>query len=153
MAPVGDRSHHVGHLQRGAAQLALPDRQRDHGQSVPSAPVGLVVKFGGGDVPVQFAGKVRSEFAAVPETANIVRPHAETFLDVFVFFVFDDIPENVAEVGVAGVRDGCLQVERRSVRVAFDAAPVRVSSVTGIGLRRRQHALLHSNESLDHFER
>ena len=153
MAPVGHGGHHVGHLKRCAAQFALSDRQRDDGQSVPSSPVGLVIKSRFGHVAVQLAREVRAELTAVSEAADVVRPQVEPFVYVAVFLVFDDVAEHVAEISVARVLDRSLQVERRVVLMACHASAVRVSAVTRISLLGDEHAFLQSDQALHDLER
>ena len=87
ISPVRDGSGEIGHLQRRATQLALPDRQRNNRQAVPTSTVSLVVKRRGRHIAVQLAGEVRTQFTPESETAHIIVPYIQTLLDVPVFAV------------------------------------------------------------------
>ena len=54
VAPVGQDGREVGHLQRRAAQFALPDRERDDRQCVPRTVIDPVVVFARRDVARPF---------------------------------------------------------------------------------------------------
>ena len=153
VAPVGQDGREIGHLQRRAAQFALPDRERDDRQCVPQTVIDPVVVFARRDVARPFVQKVGFQLAAEAEAVDVGFPHVEAVFDVFVTAVFEDVAQHVAEIGVARVGHRPAQVERRGVGMAFHhAVAVAESAVAGVAVRRREHALLQSDEPLHQLE-
>ena len=118
-APVGYRRPQVGYLERSSQYLPLPDGYADDSQSVPRAPICVVIKLRIGYQPALFAGQIRAELVAESLRHHVVFPHRDGVLGRIVFLtVAEHVVQPPAEVGVARSGDGRHQGEGRSVPVA-----------------------------------
>ena len=142
VAPIGNRCRQIGHLEWRAAELTLTDSHRNHRQRVPPRVV-VIVELRRGDKTASFGGKVGAEFLAEAEATHILGPIVISSLhNTSSGGIVEYVAEYVAEIGVAGVGRGLLEVEWRAVLVALHTSADVVALFTGVAAVGGNHTLL-----------
>ena len=154
VASVGDCGAQVGKVQGSAADFSLSDRKGDYVCGFPCIlTVNLVVICSVRDCPSEFGREIAAELPPEPETFHIFVPFVQGFGDGAVFPVFENAPEDIAVVCVAGHHYRLFKVERRPVVMASEpvaseiiAHAARIFSLGG------EHSFLKSDKPVYEFE-
>lgn len=155
VAAVGDGSAEVGNLQRSERHLALTDRDRDDGESVPRAAIVAVVVVGVRNHAALLARKVDAQFVAEAHRHHIVAPYIHGVVWILVFgAVAYHVVESPAEVGVARSADGVDKSDRSGVGVAADMQTAIVETAVARECGAwSDNAFGHVRQSLRRLER
>ena len=154
-SPVGHYGCEICDLQRSGTDFSLPDGKRDDIGGFPAfASVDFIVAFGSRDVASEFGRKVAPEFLSETEAQHILPPFVESIVNRIILFVFQQVLEYVAEIGVTAHHHGLVQVERTAVGMAskFAGLGVCVTPAARKLVPGLQHPFLQAYQPVYEFE-